>query len=52
MTNDKTVASGEVRSTLLMVGVQPIKYTEHIAFNLGAASTSALFGVKDSIIKK
>ena len=29
VTNDKTVASGEIGSTLLMVGVQTIKYTEH-----------------------
>ena len=41
---------GEVRSALPMVGVSPVKYVGY-NFHIGATSTTALCGVKDSTIK-
>ena len=44
------MVKGEVRLALLMVGVSLVKYAGH-NLHIGAASTAALCGIKDSTIK-
>ena len=43
------MVNGDVRLALLMVGVSLVKYGHNL--HIGAASTAALCGIKDSTIK-